>query len=393
MRIACCLLLASLAQAAEFTTVNTKICTLRLDARSGDLRGVRWKSPEVELIGEPRLGENFRLLLPRPGYEANYFKSGEQQVSRVQTLPDGVELVYDRLRNAREEVAVSVRYRIQAVESRLEFSIAVNNGTDLPLAEVYFGVLGGQQGLGSRADTEAMVPGGTGNVAPGLFQRFQGGGYGGGNLGIRYSAGAFTYPGAMTMSWVDFFNRKSGIGMYYADHDVETRLSALYCELHPYNKTAVLGDNWPTAADVPVGEPIGLVTGWMKFPYAKRGLFEAGPVVVEVHRGGWQAASGLYRTWFDRHFAVKRPATWLRREMAWQSVILSNSEDEVVWRFRDLPRLAAEAKKYGVTTFEILGWDRGGIDRGYPEYTPDPKLGTADEFRVALVRWQDNYGT
>jgi len=62
--------------------------------------------------------------------------------------------------------------------------------------------------------------------------------------------------------------------------------------------------------------------------------------------------------------------------MAWQSTIISNCEDVVLHRFKDLPRLAADAKKYGVTTFEILGWNIGGIDRGYPQYVPDPPLGT-----------------
>ncbi len=52
---------------------------------------------------------------------------------------------------------------------------------------------------------------------------------------------------------------------------------------------------------------------------------------------------------------------------------------------KDLPKLAADAKKYGVTTCEILGWDIGGIDRGYPQYRPDPRLGTPEEFRQALA--------
>jgi hypothetical protein len=47
--------------------------------------------------------------------------------------------------------------------------------------------------------------------------------------------------------------------------------------------------------------------------------------------------------------------------------------------------MAADAKKYGITTFEILGWDIGGIDRGYPQYTPDPRMGTAEEFKQALA--------
>ena len=71
--------------------------------------------------------------------------------------------------------------------------------------------------------------------------------------------------------------------------------------------------------------------------------------------------------------------------MAWQSIIISNCEDVIVHRFQDLPKLAADAKKYGVTTFEILGWDMGGIDRGYPQYHPNPRLGTPEDFRQALA--------
>jgi hypothetical protein len=136
---------------------------------------------------------------------------------------------------------------------------------------------------------------------------------------------------------------------------------------------------------VPAGEPIGLTMGWLKFPYARRGVFRAGPVALQIHRGDWHEGSALYRAWFDQHFPVRRPPTWLRDEMAWQSIILSNSEDVVVHRFRELPKLARDAKQYGVTTFEILGWDMGGIDRGYPQYRPNPRLGSPEEFRQALA--------
>ncbi|MEN6601486.1 MAG: DUF6259 domain-containing protein [Bryobacteraceae bacterium] len=371
---------------ANTKIVDTPLAKLRLNSQNGNLEGVTWKDPGTELIKEPRLGENFRLLLPRPGCEANYFVSGEQQVSRIEERNDGVTLTYDSLRNAREKLNVKVLYHIRAVGSRLEFSIEVENPTDLPLAEVFFGILGGQHGIGNRLDTETLVPGVYTNMAPSLFTRFQAGGYGGGNLGIRYSAGGYTYPGSMTMSWMEIYNRRTGLGLYYADHDPETRFSALYFELRPFNKTAVVGDNWPLPADVPPGEPIGLTMGWLKFPYVKKGTFRAGPVVAELHRGDWHEGSGLYRVWFDQHFQVRRPPTWLRKEMAWQSIIMSNCEDVVVHRFKDLPRLAADAKKYGVTTFEILGWDIGGIDRGYPEYRPEPRLGTAAEFQEALMQ-------
>ena len=112
--------------------VETPICQLRLDRRNGNLIGLTWKDPSLEVIAEPRLGENFRILLPRPGYEANYFTSSEQQVSRIDRTSDGVTCVYDSLRNERESLNVKVRYHILAVGKNLEFAVEVDNPTDLP---------------------------------------------------------------------------------------------------------------------------------------------------------------------------------------------------------------------------------------------------------------------
>ncbi len=366
--------------------VETPLCRLRLDRQNGNLVGVTWKDPVQEVIQEPRLGENFRILLPRPGYEANYFVSSEQQASRIEKTDQGVTCVYEALRNARETLNVRVRYHIRAVDKNLEFAIEIDNPTDLPLAEIFFGIVGGQQGLGNRQDIESLVPGWYSNLAASVFTDFRAGGYGGGNLGIRYDAAGFTYPGEMQMGWMEFFNQKANLGLYYANHDPEPRQSALYFELRPFTKSAeVGGNNWPTPADVPAGEPIGITMGWLKFPYLKQGTFNSGPVALQVHQGDWHEGSELYRAWFDQHFNVKRVPTWLRKEMAWQSIIISNCEDVIIWKFKDLPKLAADAKKYGVTTFEILGWDIGGIDRGYPQYRPDPRLGTHEEFRQALA--------
>src|SRR5215469_15042445 len=126
-----CNALPCLAQTHEVQTleVQTPLAVLRLARHSGDLVGVAWKNPRLEVIGEPRLGENFRLLLPKPGYEAAYFNSREQKVSRIEPAPDGVTCHYDSLKNSQEELPVKVEYRIRAVDERLEFSILVENPT------------------------------------------------------------------------------------------------------------------------------------------------------------------------------------------------------------------------------------------------------------------------
>ncbi len=366
--------------------IDTPLATLRLSERSGDLVGLHWKSPSLDVIGEPRLGENFRILIPQKGYEANYFNSRDQQVSHIEATPDGVLCTYDSLKNSRETVPVKVRYRIHTAGEQVQFSIEVENPTDRPLAEVMYGIIGGQKGIDDRLDTQSMVPGGNDNLSPVLFTRFRPGFFGGGgNFGIPYDAMSFSYPGGMSMGWIDIYNPKAGIGYYYANQDADTRLMLLDVELRPYATGAEIKDNWPGPSELPPNEPIGLTMGWVNMPYLRNGTFNAGPVALEVHEGDWHEASKIYRSWFDQHFTVRRTPDWLRKENAWQSIILSNGEDVIAHRFSELPKLAADAKKYGITTFEILGWNIGGIDRGYPQYEPDPRLGTPEEFRNALA--------
>lgn len=97
-----------LSASAQVRTIETPVATLRLLESTGDLVGLRWKNPSLEIISEPRLGENFRVLIPQINYQANYFDSKEQKVSRIEATPDGVLCSYDSLRNNRESLPVKV---------------------------------------------------------------------------------------------------------------------------------------------------------------------------------------------------------------------------------------------------------------------------------------------
>ena len=299
--------------------IELPLCTLRLDSSNGNtFCGITWNNPKIEIIQEPRLGENFRLRFPRPGYEPNYFLSRQQKVARIEERPNGVSLGhYDSLRNECEEIQVKVAYEIRAVEGRLEFSLQVDNSTDLPLAEAFYGIVGGQNGLVNRQETESLVPGLFTNLAPDIFRGFTGS-YGGGNLGIRYSAQGFQYTGFnLLMGWTEFYNSHANVGLYYGYHDPEPRLAAVYYELRPFTKSAVVGDKWPTPADVPTGEPIGLTMGWLNFPYAKKGVSRFGPIALQVHPGDWHEGSALYRQWYrPQHFQCAA-ATHVAAQVKW----------------------------------------------------------------------------
>ena len=69
------LLLIKTVFARETIEVATDVCVLHLDKTNGNLVGLHCKNPGEEIIKENRLGENFRILLPLPHYEANYLFS------------------------------------------------------------------------------------------------------------------------------------------------------------------------------------------------------------------------------------------------------------------------------------------------------------------------------
>ena len=106
-----------------------------LNKTNGNLVGLHWKNPDEEIIKENRLGENFRILLPLPDYEANYFISTNQKVP-FEKLKNGIIRHYDQLINERQTVDIKVDYKIESKNGQLLFSITVNNTTDLPLAEL-----------------------------------------------------------------------------------------------------------------------------------------------------------------------------------------------------------------------------------------------------------------
>jgi hypothetical protein len=57
----------------------------------------------------------------------------------------------------------------------------------------------------------------------------------------------------------------------------------------------------------------------------------------------------------------------------------------VNYRFDEIPQLARDGLKYGVTSLQIAGWQRGGHDNGYPYYEPDPRLGDWESLERAIA--------
>lgn len=352
---------------------------VEVDAEFGRIAGIRDNGGGFELIGEPRLAENFRLLLPLPGLECNYLVGSQQRLASARVSDDALELQWGPpLRNERGEFDLTVEMRIALSDEAIEFHCRVRNGSEHQIAEVWYPILGGMRGFGAGEEgqrAEVLVPTGNSHWRQRIFSDF--GNTRGQALGIPGGEHSFLYPGNLSMPWVSVANPALDRALYFAALEDTPRVKCIRFALdHGLAIDRPTGD-WPSQDEV--GDyPLGLAMNWTLFPYTAPGEWFEGPcVVLQCHPGGWRESAALYRQWFTAHFpVVDSTRHWMRRETAFLHTMFLLPEDNVNLTFKDIPRWAQTARDYGVTSLCIAGWNVGGHDRGYPQYVPDPRLGT-----------------
>ena len=358
------------------------------DMESGRLMQVRDKAGGYDLISDPRLAENYRLLVPLPDMEANYVLGIDQHLTGSARSDDTLELSWaGPLRSAQGEFNLDVRLCIELVGDEVRFRMRVHNGTPYRLDEVWFGILGGMTGLGNseteRRETAAMVPIVNSYWQQPLFSDF--GNTRGQTLGVPGAEHAFAYPSGMTMPWVSLYNPGLGRGFYYAALEETPRVKLLGLALEPgiaQNRTT---GNWPRPEEA--GDlPRGITMQWTHVPFTPPGeTFESATVVLACHEGGWREAGARYRAWFTARYPPIEPgSTWIRRETAAVHTMFMLPEDNINLRFTDIPHWGEAAHRHGVGHVMIAGWNIGGHDRGYPQYEPDPRLGTWQELEDGI---------
>jgi hypothetical protein len=343
------------------------------------------KAGGYDLVAERRLAESFRLLLPLPGLHANYLRGRDQKLTRARRIPDGLELHWaGPLVNDRGRFPLAVTLWIELVGEAVQFRCEVVNRTKHQVAEVWCPILGGLMGLGkgdARRATQVMIPNAYDQIVRDLFREF------GAHeaLGVSGMEHSWTYPGWMPMPWTSFYNTGVGRGLYFGSHDRVARTRALWLGMEPGMSNARVGGDWPTPAETR-GQPTGVSMSWVYLPYTKPGAtFRSAPVVLQAHAGSWRRSARIYGDWYRANFPLVDSRThWLRKETAFLDTMFMLPEDNINVRFADIPRWARTAAKHGLGSVMISGWQIGGHDRGYPQYTPDPQLGTWKELAAGI---------
>lgn len=343
----------------------------------------------INLIQEPRLAENFRLLLPLPYYRAHYVIGKEQALTELSVDGSVCRLVWNEIKTAQGHFDIEVVQTIRLDGDDAIFSIEVHNRSPYIVEEVFNVALGGLANAAEKDDWRFHYANWGGMGSEWSFYDTFPGTY----LGPSYPVWTAMYHKDLSMPWVSIYNPTARKGVYVGNHDREVRYSMAYAQLFPstvYRKPGGPGvernvaQGWPDAA-LASDTPIGLTLAWNNFPFLKQNDHWSGPpIVFHFHEGTWWAAAEYYRRWYDTHTTFDKSGSWLAYEDAWQSTIISYPDDTIGFRFADLPEIARHAKACGINVIQIDGWDIGGLDRGYPQYQPDPRLGSWNDLADAI---------
>ncbi len=174
------------------------------------------------------------------------------------------------------------------------------------------------------------------------------------------------YPCAAGMCW---FGVESGEHfLYVGRHDNQFRTATLATGLAPRHASP------------------RLILSVSNYLLVKKGeTLTSAHSVVSLNKGGWKTGSDIYGSWArsDWYFVPQKPE-WVQNMTGWQRIILRHQYGEVFFRYKDLPHIYQEGKRYGLDTLMVFGWWKGRFDNGYPVYEADPELGGEEALRKAI---------
>lgn len=310
--------------------------------------------------------------------------------------PAVVEFIEGESAAVRREVKACVDILLPPGDCRTQWHLRIANQTGEELQRALFPMLTGIFIGDTWEDDEIVLPRIAGIRVKNPTQRLSeppqtiywkwqeyNYGYGfGGPHGEKDDRGSYVYElpysGSGSMLWMDLFDEGEKCGLYMTCRDDSLTLKGVRCE--------TFGEASP-----------GIGLSIIHYPcLLSGGEWQSEACVVGVHPGDWHWAADDYRAWRTtlpqgqtrRHrpeWFEKSPGLVAHYDFKYQG-------QGVVHRFRDIPALLEQAREMGFNHLLCSGWNQDGFDHGFPQYWPDPELGTEEELREAVHRVREMGG-
>lgn len=372
---------SAVTESAEGVALEDSELRVVFDPVSGAITSLEYKPAKWKVQRRPELGASFRMQAPLPARHDNYILGHEQRAARVEKSGNQVHLEWSNLVSQHAGV-LPITFSVTATlsDGALSFDSSLSNESDLPINTVEYPCLG---------DLSAPTP-----DSP-LWRRHMW--YG--NLQIDEIYPRFRnekgYWGDMSPVQTADSNQSLFCliqsheqGLYVQVSDPEAkRLVQYWFDLKPGDLDSIR-NLVPQEAEIS-GLPVHIEFRTIHFVFAApRTSARLTPIVLRGYSGGWQAGADLYKAWRATWFRSRAVPAWAKQVHSWQQLQINSSEDSLRYRYDQLPEFGDECAANGVTAIQLVGWNRGGQDRGNPSQDTDPRLGTTEELRDAIAQIQ-----
>jgi hypothetical protein len=351
------------------------------DSGSGALTGLERKASGWIIYRRPELGISFRMLAPLPDRRDNFILGRRQRASRVQRTGHRVEMEWNELASEHGgTLPVQFGATVTLDGDALRFEAALRNRSALRIETVEYPYIG---------DLCAPSP-----QAP-LWRREMW--YG--NLEsqeihphFRNEEGYWgvDFPMQTNNSNRSLFSliQSDGQGLYVQLSDPQATYLVQYTFEQRPGILESIYDGVPEGETIS-GKPVHLEFRTTHFVFAAPGSTAAfTPVLLRTYTGDWQAGVDLYKQWRATWFRQIAVPAWAKEVHSWQQLQINDPEDSLCIRYRELVKYGEECARNGVRAIQLVGWNRGGQDRGNPSQDIDTRLGPWEEFNDAIARIQ-----
>jgi hypothetical protein len=356
----------------DIVTIDNGRISLGIDRANGCIVSLRNKATGTELIAEPRLVDSFRLLVPLPGTVCNYVFGPEQRLTDLKVADDGATLTWGSVRSTNGELGVRVVLELRLTDV-VECVVRVKNDSEHVVEEVWAPIIAGLHGVGDPAKT-VLMPDSVRNPLYNFPDQAP-------NWGYPWPSRLILYPRQNSaMQWIDLHNGSEGLG--FASLDRSGTVTGFHLTKQPYT--------WPPNTRLPADVPRALSVAITKHAFIQPGEeWISAPAIIQPHLGDWHAVADRYRRWADTWLLMPTRPRWLADFAGWQHTIMYTQSDALHYRFADVPGMADAAKEHGYPCVNLVGFHRGGIERGYPDFSPEPRLGGRDALVDAIAACHD----
>jgi hypothetical protein len=386
MTRACLLAIAAfswprLATAGE-VVLEDKSLLAAFDTTSGALSRLEGKSTGWVIERRPDLAVSFRLHAPLPNRRDNFVLGQRQRATTVEKVSEHqVRIEWRDLVSEHGGVLkMTFTATVTLEEGALTFSGSLVNDSPLMVETIEYPYLGDVNPPTPDAPLSERHIFYSGLVSNALYPRFENHkGY----WGVDYPLHTAPSPDSLFC-----LIQSADQGLYVEMHDPTSRYLLLYTFEQRPGVLESIGSRVPQGAAV-AGTPVHLEFRTTHFVFAQpKSSVSLAPVLLRCYSGDWQAGADLYKQWRATWFKKPRIPAWAENVHSWQQLQVNSPEEEYRVPYRELPKIGDECVANGVGAIQLVGWNRGGQDRGNPSLDVDPGLGSWQELHDAIARIQ-----